>query len=253
MISSIFWMSTAYSIELTSWNESDNEFIVATISPDTDRLEQFWLNPVTNKPYGSISTLAKALSKQGKQLEFAINSGIFSKDQRPLGWYIEHGEKLQSLNVIAKENAKGNFSLVPNGVFFIDKDGSAHILETHDFLAKQDQFQPKFATQSGPILLVNGEMHPRFIKGSDSLKYRSGVCVDPDNKVQFVVTQTPINFYDFALFFKNRLKCENALYLDGTLSQLYFRGRFYGAPFWNVRPYVGMWGVTVPEKVGESE
>lgn len=80
---------------------------------------------------------------------------------------------------------------------------------------------PRFATQSGPMLVIGGEIHPRFLKDSDSLKRRNGVGVTEEGEAVFVLADTPVRFYDFAAFFRDELKTPNALYLDGTISRLY--------------------------------
>ncbi len=238
------FMPEAHSLSLLMQKYHNVEFAVVEVS-EHDSLQLFWKNAATEQPYQSFSTLNKTLQKEKKQLLFAINSGIFGQDQSPLGWHMEKGELLKGLNQITRTNAIGNFSLIPNGVFFVNKDGSRHVLETENFLRNQKRYEPLYATQSGPMLVVNGQLHPKFFPSSDSLKYRSGVCVK-NNTAYFAVTQSPINFYYFAKFFQAELGCKDALYLDGTLSQLSYLGKIYGAPFWNVRPYVGIWAVTSP-------
>lgn len=218
------------------------DFAVVEIS-EQDSLKLFWKQPNDDQPYQSFNNLVKTLAKQHEKVLFAINSGIFGRDQSPLGWHVEKSDRLQALNQVTRKDAFGNFSLIPNGVFFIDHSGKHHVVETEKFLQNQHKYNVTYATQSGPMLVIDGNLHPKFYESSDSLKYRSGVCVK-DNNTYFSVTQNPINFYYFAKFFQQELKCDNALYLDGTLSQLYYYGKIYGAPFWNVRPYVGIWAVT---------
>lgn len=235
-------LSPALMIQEKAYHQVD--FVVVEVS-EQDALQLFWKQPNIDQAYQSFNGLAKTLAKQKKSVLFAINSGIFGQDQSPLGWHVEEGIRLQALNQVTRKDATGNFSLIPNGVFFIDKSGKHYVLETEQFLKEQTQYDITYATQSGPMLLIDGRLHPKFFSSSDSLKYRSGVCVQ-NNKTYFAVTQNPINFYYFAKFFQDELGCDNALYLDGTLSQLYYQGKIYGAPFWNVRPYVGIWAVTKP-------
>ncbi|MGL4674885.1 MAG: phosphodiester glycosidase family protein [Wohlfahrtiimonas sp.] len=234
--------SSALTIQEQKYHKVD--FAVVEVS-EQDALQLFWKQPNVDQAYQSFNGLSKTLAKQKKNIVFAINSGIFSQDQSPLGWHVENGIKLQALNQVTRKDATGNFSLIPNGVFFIDQSGKHYVLETDQFLKDQNKYNITYATQSGPMLIIDGKMHPKFFPSSDSLKYRSGVCVK-DNKTYFAVTQNPINFYYFAKFFQDELGCNDALYLDGTLSQLYYQGKIYGAPFWNVRPYVGIWAVTEP-------
>ncbi|GAA5096801.1 phosphodiester glycosidase family protein [Wohlfahrtiimonas larvae] len=235
-------LSFALDIREVTYHQVD--FVVAEVSQD-DHLQLFWKQPNTDQAYQSFNGLTKTLAKQKKQVLFATNSGIYGRDQTPLGWHVENGERLQVLNQVTRKDAIGNFSLIPNGVFFIDQSGQHYVLETEEFLKEQNKYNIVDATQSGPMLVINGQLHPKFFSTSDSLKYRSGVCVK-DHITYFSITQKPINFYYFAKFFQEKLGCDNALYLDGTLSQLYYQGKIYGAPFWNVRPYVGIWAVTEP-------
>ncbi len=238
--------SSAFALTIREQAYQKVDFAVVEVSKD-DHLQLFWKQPDLDQAYQSFNGLTKTLAKQKKTVLFATNSGIFGQDQSPLGWHVEKGERLQALNQVTRKDATGNFSLIPNGVFFIDKSGKQYVLETEQFLKNQKQYNIADATQSGPMLVIDGKLHPKFFASSDSLKYRSGVCVHND-KTYFAITQQPINFYYFAKFFQDELGCDNALYLDGTLSQLYYQGKIYGAPFWNVRPYVGIWAVTNPSQ-----
>lgn len=222
----------------------------------TDNLQLFWQDE-NGEAFGSFSRLSQALAKKNQTLLFAINSGIYTKDYTPLGLHIEQGKQLAPLNLVRSNAGVGNFSLLPNGVFYLAEDLSTAIMTTDDFQAQsQGQLQgkyqggrqkttPWYATQSGPMLLIDGAYNPRFIKNSSSRKIRSGVCVQ-GTTVSFVVTETEVSFYTFARFFKEALACTDALYLDGTLAKLYYQGRTYGAPFWQTKPLVGIWGVTEP-------
>ena len=78
----------------------------------------------------------------------------------------------------------------------------------------------KWATQSGPMLVIDGAIHSAFKKGSINVNIRNGVGILPDNKIVFAISKEEINFYDFAEYFKN-LGCKNALYLDGFVSRMY--------------------------------
>jgi uncharacterized protein YigE (DUF2233 family) len=37
----------------------------------------------------------------------------------------------------------------------------------------------------------------------------------------FVNSEAPLNFYEFASFFRDTLRCNDALFLDGTISSLH--------------------------------
>jgi uncharacterized protein YigE (DUF2233 family) len=74
------------------------------------------------------------------------------------------------------------------------------------------------ATQSGPMLLIDGAIHPAFREGSSNLNIRNGVGLLPDNRLIFAMSGKPVNFYTLASWFRDR-GCRNALYLDGFVSR----------------------------------
>ena len=102
-------------------------------------------------------------------------------------------------------------------VFFTSSNNlEAHVTSSDGFTNEN----VKYATQSGPMLVINGTMHHRFIKGSENLNIRNGVGILPNGDVLFAISKDKINFYDFATFFMEK-GCENALYLDGFVSKVY--------------------------------
>jgi uncharacterized protein YigE (DUF2233 family) len=113
--------------------------------------------------------------------------------------------------------AAGNFYLKPNGVFYLTTKKTAKICTTENF---RNNKNIEYATQSGPMLIIDGQIHPDFKKGSANLNIRNGVGILPDGNIVFVLSKKEINFYDFASYFKS-LGCKNALYLDGFVSRAY--------------------------------
>lgn len=225
----------------------NHRYVSVEINLDHAHLAQEMINPETGENYGSFSQLKKAHQAQGQSLLFAINSGIYTKEFTPLGLYIESGKKITPLNRIKSNRGKGNFSLLPNGVFYITKDNRAGVLDTDRFDTRfaEDYGNIRDAVQSGPMLIINGEYNPYFIPKSDSYRIRSGVCaLNQGQDVVFVVTEDSVNFYEFARFFKEKLHCDNALYLDGTLARIYHQGHVYGASFWQAKPLVGIWSIS---------
>ena len=87
------------------------------------------------------------------------------------------------------------------------------VAETGAFLKQRPQAD--LATQSGPMLVINGRLHPRFDRRSTSLKARNGVGVRADGKVIIVLSQGEVSFDAFARLFRDGLNCPNALFLDG--------------------------------------
>lgn len=187
-------------------------YTVAEIDLNKDRLELHWLNPTTGQPYASFSQVRARLRKTGRELLFATNSGIYAPGLRPLGLHVEGGKTLVPVN---NARSGGNFALLPNGVFWV-RGQQAGVTETGAY--RRLNPQPTFATQSGPLLLTGGQVHPAFNEGSSSFKVRSGVGVCKDGRVRFAVSAGPVNFHAFAVFFRDRLQCPDALYLDGSIS-----------------------------------
>ncbi len=102
----------------------------------------------------------------------------------------------------------------------------------------------QWATQSGPMLLIDGKLNEQFINDSSSLKWRSGVCAKTPTEVVFAVSEAPVNFHTFGRLFRDEIGCRNALYLDGSISQIYIDGQGYaGAPAFLVKPYAAIFTV----------
>jgi uncharacterized protein YigE (DUF2233 family) len=162
----------------------------------------------------SIQNLKLFIEGKGKELKFAMNGGMYTRENSPQGLFIEGNITYAALDTLS---GGGNFYLKPNGVFYLTNDGKAIVCRTTDFMNNP---QIKFATQSGPMLLIDGEVHPAFKKGSANLNIRNGVGILPDNKVIFAISKVEVNFHDFAEYFKS-MNCKNALYLDGFVSRAY--------------------------------
>ena len=201
-----------------------------------------WRNPDTGQPFGSIDALRDWGQAHGRELLFAANAGIYDRQEAPLGLFVEDGKTLVPLNLSHGKASAGNFSLLPNGVFAIYPDGHAAVRTTGQF--KTDDKPAQWATQSGPMLLINGKLNPQFIDDSTSLKWRSGVCAKSPTEVIFAVSEAPVNFHTFGRLFRDQLGCRDALYLDGSISRLYTAGGGYaGAPALLVKPYAGIFAV----------
>ena len=179
-----------------------------------DKIGLYNLNS-SGQPYGFFSTLSDELAGQGKRLAFAMNGGMYDEGLKPIGLYIEGGKTLHKLN---RRNGAGNFHLKPNGVFFV-KGSSGGVLETEAYA--KSGIKPDFATQSGPMLVIDGAIHPKFSETGTSEKFRNGVGAIDASHVVFAISDEPVGFYDFAVFFRDGLKCRNALFLDGSISSLY--------------------------------
>ena len=192
---------------------NDERFISYIVDPKKQALKLYWKDD-KQQNFKSIQNLKTWLENDHKKLEFAMNGGMYKEDNSPLGLYIEDQKTVIPLNT---KNGNGNFYLKPNGVFYIAIDNSAVICNTSDFI---NDGQIKYATQSGPMLVIDGKIHSAFKEGSTNLNIRNGVGILPDNKIVFAMSKKEINFYDFANYFKT-MGCKNALYLDGFVSRTY--------------------------------
>ncbi|HUA81278.1 MAG TPA: phosphodiester glycosidase family protein [Dyella sp.] len=218
------------------------DFTVVSLDLHREALTLHWKNPDTDQPFGDIQSLREWGAANGKRLMFAANAGIYSQSYAPLGLYVENGKTLVPLNLFHGNPAAGNFSIQPNGVFAVYPDGHAAVRTSAAF--KADSKAVDWATQSGPMLVINGQINDQFVHDSNSTKWRSGVCAHTPYQVVFVVSESPVNFHTFAQLFRDKLGCHDALYLDGTISQFYIDGTGYtGAPTFMVKPYAGIFAV----------
>ncbi|SHL24513.1 phosphodiester glycosidase family protein [Flavobacterium chilense] len=191
----------------------ESPFLTYTVDLKKQDLKLFWKDE-KGKRFGSIENLKLWIEKKNLKLDFAMNAGMYKTDNSPQGLYIEKQKTLSPLDTI---KAAGNFYLKPNGVFYITTSNIAKICTTEMFRPNE---KIAYATQSGPMLVINEQIHPDFKEGSVNLNVRNGVGILPDGKVVFVLSKKEINFYDFASYFKG-LGCKNALYLDGFVSRAY--------------------------------
>ena len=166
-------------------------------------------------PFARLSRLQSELKQQGKQPLMLMNGGMYHDDLLPVGLYVQSGREEKQ---VSTKDGWGNFHLLPNGVFW-GEDGKIGVSETKAFVKAGRKVD--FATQSGPMLVVNGKLHPRFLEKSDSLKIRNGVGVSKDGgTVHFAISHGAINFWNFGKLFQNELNTPNVLFLDGTVSAI---------------------------------
>ena len=197
--------------------QAETSFDVRIVDVSSENLS-FFLKDEKGANIHSIHELDLQLQQEEKKLVFATNGGMFTPNHQPVGLYIENGKVIAPINLKQQEN--GNFYMQPNGVFGISKKGTTHIFRSKNFNEKWEK-ELKNATQSGPMLLIEGKIHPKFGKQSPNKRIRSGVGVMDSTTVVFAISNEPVNFYDFASFFRQKLGCRNALYLDGVISEMY--------------------------------
>ncbi|MBS0461086.1 MAG: phosphodiester glycosidase family protein [Proteobacteria bacterium] len=194
---------------------ADTHATVTRVDPGREKLRLF-LDDAAGAPFKRFDAVATWLDAHGQRLVFAMNAGMYEPDRSPVGLFVADGKQRAPLNT---KDGVGNFYLKPNGVFFLRADGTAGVLETARYAAAG--IQPLLATQSGPLLVDDGIIHPAFNPHSTSRLIRNGVGVDGKGAVIFAISDGPVSLYEFAAFFRDTLHCANALYLDGTVSSLY--------------------------------
>ncbi len=216
------------------------KYLVCEFDPAKDDIRLF-LNDAAGAPYGDFDRLVDAVEAKGQTLDFAMNAGMYHKDRSPVGLYVENREEKKKAST---KEGPGNFHLLPNGVFWIsdNKEGlvAAHVAETHEFLDSAHFIRE--ATQSGPMLVIKGQLHPKFLADATSRKRRNGVGVREDGSVVFAQSDTAVTFHEFATYFRDALKTPDALYLDGTISRVYAPELSRNDPGLAMGPIVGVVG-----------
>jgi len=204
-------------------------YTICTVTSDEDL--QLFLRDDAGDILGSFNAVE---TDAGRDLLFAMNAGMYHEDRDPVGHYVENG--IEEMRVISSEGP-GNFGLLPNGVFCIAD--RLRVYETLDYLDQSPECT--FATQSGPMLVIDGALHPRFIQGSDSLNIRNGVGTSADGSVAvFAISNDAVNFHDFGTLYRDRLNLPDALFFDGRISRLYAPDLNRSDFGWQLGPIVGV-------------
>lgn len=177
------------------------------------RVGLFWQGP-DGRAYGSLYAFKRAMAAAGDPPVVSMNAGMYHEDLSPVGLFVSGGRQLNPAN---EGDGDGNFFMKPNGVFYADGE-RAGILETETYLRQAPA--AGIATQSGPLLVVDGALHPLFSDDGPSRKIRNGIGVRDDHTVVFAISRDGVSFGSFARLFRDALGCRNALYLDGSISAL---------------------------------
>ncbi len=174
------------------------------------------LGPKTGGPYRDLANLAASRSSDAAPVVFAVNGGMFDDEGKPIGYYVENGDRLKELSLA---DGPGNFHMKPNGVFY--GSGTSWRVRTTDDFYRNVGDRPRFGTQSGPMLVIKGKIHPQISENGPSRAIRNGVGIDDAGRAHFVISEEVINFGSFARFFRDQAKTPNALFLDGNVSALW--------------------------------
>jgi len=237
----MFFAPSARALDTREIADGEDRFDLVELDLAHDRLELHWQDDAS-QALASIEGLRTWGRAHGRELLFAANAGIYDREFKPLGLHVEDGVARRALNTVKPRGASGNFSLQPNGVFYVDRAGNAGVMTTQAWQAHAPD--ARIASQSGPMLVIDGEINPAFDSASQSEKIRSGVCALSPQRVVFAVSATPVTFHRFARLLRDDAGCRDALFLDGTLSQLWTAQTGYvGAPAVMLKPYVGMFAV----------
>lgn len=191
----------------------DSRFVSYLVDLRTQTLRLYWQDDA-GQPLCSLQRLTTWLQSRGQHLVFGMNAGMYKADNAPQGLFIENHRVVAPLDT---STGSGNFYLLPNGVFYTTSSHQAVVCPTTAF---RYSGAIAYATQSGPMLVIEGRIHPAFKTGSPNLNIRNGVGVLPDGRVIFAMSRQPISLYDFAEYFRQQ-GCRNALYLDGLVSRTY--------------------------------
>ncbi|MER8655426.1 phosphodiester glycosidase family protein [Mesorhizobium sp. M0847] len=189
-------------------------YVVCEIDLRADSIGVFHAG-ADGKPFGSLEAFDKAVAGEGRPVLLAMNGGMYHEDLSPVGLLVEDGSEKSRLNLA---DGEGNFFLKPNGVFLVGNDGKAAVMESNAYaVTKRDV---AFATQSGPMLVIDGKIHPLFEPNGTSRYIRNGVGVRDENTVLLAISRSEVSFGSFARLFRDALQCRNALFLDGAVSAL---------------------------------
>ena len=195
--------------------QGQNRYAICEFDASTADIRLF-LNDDDGQPLGQFDTVKDRLAAENLTLAFGMNGGMYHEDRAPVGLYVEN--TVETMRLI-RGASPGNFGLVPNGVFCI-RDTRADVIETETYAANPPDCL--FATQSGPMLVIDGDLHPRFLADSTSRFIRNGVGTSADGtRVVFVISRIPVTFHEFGRFFRDDLQIPNALFLDGNISRIY--------------------------------
>lgn len=204
---------------VTGFSTPADESGYVVYKPDLTKvtLALYWKND-SAQVIRSLGNLKTFTQQQGQRLVFAMNGGMYMADHTPLGLFVQKGQTVRDLNTA---NATGNFYLKPNGIFYITASTKTGVCKTEDWdRINRSQTGIRYATQSGPMLVIDSLIHPAFKENSTNLNIRNGVGILPNGNPVFVMSKQAVNLYAFAKVFQ-QMGCSQALYLDGFVSRTY--------------------------------
>lgn len=165
------------------------------------------------KPWRRLSRLLAAEGAAPPVL--AMNAGMYHEDLTPVGLFVANGVQVAPLN---RAGGDGNFFMMPNGVFLVDDTGQASVMTTAAYAVAAPDVA--MASQSGPMLVIDGTVNARFEPDGASRFRRNGIGVRRDGTVVLAISEGEVSFGAFGRLFRDRLAARNALYFDGVISTL---------------------------------
>ncbi|ABL70884.1 phosphodiester glycosidase family protein [Paracoccus denitrificans] len=194
-------------------------YVICTLTAGQEPGLRLWLNGPDGRTLGDFTAVRRTLA-QGESLGFAMNAGMYHPDFTPVGLYVSDGVSQHDL---VTAGGGGNFGMLPNGVFCAGGARPYQVIESRAFAKAAPDC--RLATQSGPMLVIDGALHPRFLVDSDSRYIRNGVGVSPDGQTAwFAISDRAVTFHQFGRLFRDGLGARDALYFDGSISRLYAPG-----------------------------
>lgn len=191
-------------------------YVICTLDAGQEPGLRLWLNGPDGRVLGDFTAVRRMLA-EGEVLGFAMNAGMYHPDFTPVGLYVSDGVSQHDL---VTAGGGGNFGMLPNGVFCTGGARPYQVIESRAFARAAPEC--RIATQSGPMLVIDGALHPRFLVDSDSRYIRNGVGVSPDGQTAwFAISDRAVTFHEFGRLFRDGLGARDALYFDGSISRLY--------------------------------
>lgn len=147
----------------------------------------------------------------GREYTFAINANFFDEQFRPLGVVVTSGKQVNPLHPVSWQS-----------VFSVGRDGTPRIVPMKEW--PEAAASAAAASQCGPRLVIDGEKN-KVLKAEPS--WRSGVCIDADERVIFFATphERAFDVHQMVALASGPLSCRDAMLFDGGPSvQMFLRG-----------------------------
>ena len=233
-LGAVLWAAQVSAVTCEKLTHKNKRYTICEVEAANEDLRLF-LNDENGDLLGQFSSVNEVLALEGKRLAFAMNAGMYHDDRSPVGHYVE--DRQEQMRVISNPGP-GNFGLLPNGVFCI-REGRADVFETLTYVDQAPGC--RFASQSGPMLVIDGKLHPRFLPDSTSRYIRNGVGTSADGKrAVFAISDDYVAFHEFGSLFRDELKTPNALFFDGNISRMYERASGRSDVGFSLGPIVGV-------------